>query len=136
MSSGAGRKRRGCFWRTREAEGVSLKRSQPARLTFFPMPSYPLTAAELSLLHQAAGMAGDRLSRHENDTGVRVMETLIARLETQPSRVQLNGLQREVLGKMLMNISYDLLRADEDEQSAIAETLAERLFEDEQGETE
>jgi hypothetical protein len=64
------------------------------------------------------------------------METLIARLETQPSRVQLNGLQREVLGKMLMNISYDLLRADEDEQSAIAETLAERLFEDEQGETE
>lgn len=100
------------------------------------MPSYPLTATELSLLHQAAGMAGDRLARQENDSGVRVMETLIAQLETRPSRVQLSGLQREVLGKMLMNISYDLLQADEDERSAIAETLAERLFEDEQGETE
>ena len=99
------------------------------------MPTYPLTAAEIALLHQAAGMAGDRLSRHENDAGVRVMETLIAHLETQPSHVQLNGLQREVLGKMLMNISYDLLQDDEDEQSAIAETLAERLFEDEEGET-
>ena len=32
---------------------------------------------------------------------------------------------------MLMNMSYDLLRADEDEQLALAETLAERLFEDE-----
>lgn len=99
------------------------------------MPTYTLSAAELPLLHQAAGMAGDRLSRQENDTGVRVMEILIAHLETQPSQVQLNGLQREVLGKMLMNIGYDLLQADEDEQSAIAETLAERLFEDEEGET-
>ena len=99
------------------------------------MPTYAITAAELPLLHQAAGMAGDRLARQENDNGVRVMETLIAHLETQPSQVQLNGIQREVLGKMLMNIGYDLLQADEDEQSAIAETLAERLFEDEEGET-
>ena len=94
------------------------------------MPSYALTAAECALLHQAASMVSDRLSRHENDAGVRVMETLIAQLETQPARVQLSELQREVLGKMLMHMSYDLLRADEDEQSAIAETLAERLFED------
>jgi len=100
------------------------------------MPTYSITATELPLLHQAAGMAGDRLSRQENDNGVRVMETLIAHLETQPSQVQLNGIQREVLGKMLMNIGYDLLQADEDEQSAIAETLAERLFEDEEGDTE
>ena len=95
------------------------------------MQSYALSAAECTLLHQAAGMAGDRLSRHENDAGVRVMETLIAQLETQPAEVQLSELQREVLGKMLMNMSYDLLQADEDEQSARAETLAERLFEDE-----
>ena len=80
-------------------------------------------------------MAGDRLARQENDNGVRVMETLIAHLETQPSQVQLNEIQREVLGKMLMNIGYDLLQADEDEQSTIAETLAERLFDDEEGDT-
>ena len=100
-------------------------------LTLSPMQSYALSAAECTLLHQAAGMAGDRLSRHENDAGVRVMETLIAQLETQPATVQLSELQREVLGKMLMNMSYDLLQADEDERSALAETLAERLFEDE-----
>ncbi len=99
------------------------------------MPTYSITAAELPLLHQAAGMAGDRLARQENDNGVRVMETLIAHLETQPSQVQLNEIQREVLGKMLMNIGYDLLQADEDEQSTIAETLAERLFDDEEGDT-
>ena len=53
------------------------------------MPTYSITAAELPLLHEAAGMAGDRLARQENDNGVRVMETLIAHLETQPSQVQL-----------------------------------------------
>ena len=127
MSSAAGRTRRGCFLRTPEAAGLSLARLSDA----FPMQSYALSAAECTLLHQAAGMAGDRLSRHENDAGVRVMETLIAQLETQPARVQLSELQREVLGKMLMNMSYDLLQADEDERSALAETLAERLFEDE-----
>ena len=128
MSSGAGKTRRGCFWRTPEAAGLSLN-GPP--LTLFPMQSYALSAAECTLLHQAAGMAGDRLSRHENDAGVRVMETLIAQLEAQPAKVQLSELQREVLGKMLMHISYDLLQADEDEQSARAEILAERLFEDE-----
>ena len=127
MSSGAGRTHRGCFWRTPEAAGLSLARLSDA----FPMHSYALSAAECTLLHQAAGMAGDRLSRHENDAGVRVMETLIAQLETQPAKVRLSELQREVLGKMLMNMSYDLLQADEDERSALAETLAERLFEDE-----
>ena len=99
------------------------------------MRTYTITAAELLLLHQAAGMAGDRLARQENDNGVRVMETLIAHLETRPSQVQLNEIQCEVLGKMLMNIGYDLLQADEDEQAGLAETLAERLFEDEEGKT-
>ena len=99
------------------------------------MPTYTITASELPLLYQAAGMAGDRLARQENDNGVRVMETLIAHLETQPSRIELNKIQREVLGKMLMNIGYDLLQADEDEQAGVAENLAERLFEDEEGET-
>ena len=37
---------------------------------------------------------------------------------------------------MLMNIGYDLLQADEDEQSALAEALAERLFDDEEGDME
>ena len=99
------------------------------------MSSYPLTAQESALLHQAAGMAGDRLARQENDTGVRSMETLLAQLEEeQPQAVRLNLIQREVLGKMLMNLSFDLLREDEDERSALDEELAERLFQDGEGE--
>ena len=99
------------------------------------MSSYPLTTQEVALLQQAAGMAGDRLARQENDAGVRSMETLLAYLEEeQPQTVSLNVLQREVLGKMLMNLSFDLLREDEDERSALAEELAERLFQDGEGE--
>lgn len=87
------------------------------------------------MLQQAAGMAGDRLARQENDAGVRSMETLLAHLEEEQSQtVSLNVLQREVLGKMLMNLSFDLLREDEDERSALAEELAERLFQDGEGE--
>ena len=87
------------------------------------------------MLHQAAGMAGDRLARQENDAGVRSMETLLAQLEEeQPQAVSLNVLQREVIGKMLMNLSFDLLRENKDERSALAEELAERLFEDGEGE--
>ncbi len=102
------------------------------------MATYALTAQELDLLHHAAGMAGDRLARQENDVGVRAMETLLAHLETRPPRVWLNAAQREVLGKMLMHIAYDLLRADRDEEAAVAEALAERLFQDDdkKGETE
>lgn len=95
------------------------------------MATYSLSAQERDLLHQAAGMAGDRLARQENDAGVRAMETLLAHLETRPPHVWLNEAQREVLGKMLMNIAYDLLRADQDEEAALAEALAERLFQDE-----
>jgi arginyl-tRNA synthetase len=99
------------------------------------MSSYPLTTQEVALLQQAAGMAGDRLARQENDAGVRSMETLLAHLEQeQPHTISLNVLQREVLGKMLMNLSFDLLREDEDERSALAEELAERLFQDGEGE--
>ena len=99
------------------------------------MSSYPLTTQEVALLQQAAGMAGDRLARQENDAGVRSMETLLAQLEEEkPPTVSLNVLQREVLGKMLMNLSFDLLREDEDERSALAEELAERLFQDGEGE--
>ena len=87
------------------------------------------------MLQQAAGMAGDRLARQENDAGVRSMEILLAHLEEErPQTVSLNVLQREVLGKMLMNLSFDLLREDEDERSALAEELAERLFQDGEGE--
>ena len=87
------------------------------------------------MLQQAAGMAGDRLARQENDAGVRSMETLLTQLEEeQPQAVSLNLLQREVLGKMLMNLSFDLLREDKDERSALAEELAERLFQDGEGE--
>ena len=87
------------------------------------------------MLQQAAGMAGDRLARQENDAGVRSMETLLTQLEEeQPQTVSLNLLQREVLGKMLMNLSFDLLREDKDERSALAEELAERLFQDGEGE--
>ena len=78
-------------------------------------------------------MAGDRLARQENDTGVRVMETLVVHLDTRPSTVWLNAAQREVLGKMLMNIAYDLMRENRDAQAETAETLAERLFQDEEG---
>lgn len=94
------------------------------------MATYSLTTQELHLLQQAAGMAGDRLARQENDVGVRAMETLLAHLDTHPTEVWLNEAQREVLGKMLMNIAYDLLRADQDEAAAVAEALAERLFQD------
>ncbi len=97
------------------------------------MTTYALTAQEIDLLHQAADMAGDRLARQENDTGVRVMETLVVHLETRPSTVWLNAAQREVLGKMLMNIAYDLMRENRDAQAETAETLAERLFQDEEG---
>ena len=97
------------------------------------MTTYALTAQEIDLLHQAADMAGDRLARQENDIGVRVMETLVVHLETRPSTVWLNAAQREVLGKMLMNIAYDLMRENRDAQAETAETLAERLFQDEEG---
>jgi len=97
------------------------------------MTTYALTAQEIDLLHQAADMAGDRLARQENDTGVRVMETLVVHLDTRPSTVWLNAAQREVLGKMLMNIAYDLMRENRDAQAETAETLAERLFQDEEG---
>jgi hypothetical protein len=98
------------------------------------MATYTLTVQEIDLLHQAAGMAGDRLARQENDAGTRVMETLVAQLETRPAGVWLNVAQREVLGKMLMNIAYDLIRADQDAQAETAEALAERLCQDEQDE--
>jgi hypothetical protein len=98
------------------------------------MATYSLNIQEIELLCQAAGMAGDRLARQENDTGTRVMETLIAHLETRPSSVWLNVAQREVLGKMLMNIAYDLIRENQDTAAEVAETLAERLFQDEEGE--
>ena len=97
------------------------------------MTTYALTAQEIDLLHQAADMAGDRLARQENDIGVRVMETLVVHLDTRPSTVWLNAAQREVLGKMLMNIAYDLMRENRDAQAETAETLAERLFQDEEG---
>ena len=96
------------------------------------MATYSLNVQEIDLLHQAAGMAGDRLARQENDAGARVMETLIAQLETRPASVWLNVAQREVLGKMLMNIAYDLIRADQDAHAEVAEALAERLSQDEQ----
>jgi len=98
------------------------------------MATYSLTAQEIVLLQQAAGMAGDRLARQENDTGARVMETLIAQLETQPTSVWLNIAQREVLAKMLMNLAYDLIRANQDAEAETAEALAERLFQDEEDE--
>ena len=97
------------------------------------MSTYSLTAEEAVLLQRAAGMAGDRLARQENDAGVRFMEALIAQLRTErPPAIELNLLQREVLGKMLMNLSFDLLRADDDGTAELAEALAERLFQEEQ----
>lgn len=100
------------------------------------MATYTLTVQEIDLLHQAAGMAGDRLARQENDTGTRAMETLLARLEDRPASVWLNVAQREVLGKMLMNLAYDLMREDQDAQAEAAEALAERLFDEEKDEPE
>jgi len=100
------------------------------------MATYTLTAQEVDLLHQAAGMAGDRLARQENDTGTRAMETLLARLEDRPASVWLNVAQREVLGKMLMNLAYDLMREDQDAKAEAAEALAERLFDEEKDEPE
>jgi hypothetical protein len=100
------------------------------------MATYTLTAQETDLLHQAAGMAGDRLARQENDTGTRAMETLLARLEDRPASVWLNVAQREVLAKMLMNLAYDLMREDQDAQAEVAEALAARLFDEEQDEPE
>lgn len=100
------------------------------------MSSYSLTDQEAALLRRAAGMAGDRLARQENNAGVRSMETLTARLDAnRPAAVQLNPLQREVLGKMLMNLSYDLMRSDEDARAELAEALAERLFQEEHEES-
>lgn len=96
------------------------------------MGSFTLTTQELELLHQATKMAGDRLARQENYTGSRVMDVLLEHLETSPPTVWLNAAQREVLGKMLMNIAYDLLRDDQDARSEAAETLAERLFQEQE----
>ncbi len=97
------------------------------------MTTYTLAAQEIDLLYQAAAMAGDRLARQENNVGARVMDTLVDHLESRPLTVSLNSAQREVLGKMLMNIAYDLLREDEDVRAELAEALAERLFQDEEG---
>lgn len=99
------------------------------------MTTYTITAQEIDLLHQAATMAGDRLDRQENSTGARVMDTLVAHLETRPLTVSLNDAQREVLGKMLMNIAYDLMRENKDALAEVAEALAERLFQDEEEDT-
>jgi hypothetical protein len=97
------------------------------------MGTFLLTALDLDLLYQAVGMAGDRLARQENYAGSKVMDILHAQLlETRPSQVWLNSAQREVLGKMLMNIAYDLLRDNQDERSDAAEALAERLFQDQE----
>jgi hypothetical protein len=95
------------------------------------MGTFTLTPQELELLHQATRMAGDRLARQENYSGSKVMDALLEHLETSPTNVWLNAAQREVLGKMLMNIAYDLMREDEDARSEAAEALAERLFQDE-----
>jgi hypothetical protein len=98
------------------------------------MATYSLTLQECQLLAQAADMAGNRLARQENDTGTRVMEMLIAHLHTQPATISLNIAQREVLAKMLMNLAYDLFRENQDADAEAAEALAERLFDNEEGE--
>lgn len=100
------------------------------------MDSYSLTLEECELLARAADMAGSRLARQENDTGTRVMEALIAHLDTRPATVALNLIQREVLAKMLMNLAYDLFRENQDSRAEIAEALAERLFDNEAGESQ
>jgi hypothetical protein len=96
------------------------------------MGTFVLTVQELQLLYQATRMAGDRLARQENLAGSRVMDTLLEHLETSPVSVWLNAAQREVLGKMLMNMAYDFLREDEDARSEAAEAFAERLFQEEE----
>jgi hypothetical protein len=96
------------------------------------MGTFALTSQEFELLCQAARMAGDRLARQENLSGSRVMDALLEHLETAPASVWLNAAQREVLGKMLMNIAYDCLREDDDARSDAAEAFAERLFQDEE----
>lgn len=96
------------------------------------MATFTLTPRELELFTQATRMAGDRLARQDNYAGSRVMDALLDHLETRPSDVWLNAAQREVLGKMLMNMAYDFLRDDQDAQSEEAEALAERLFQDEE----
>ena len=98
------------------------------------MATYSLTLQECELLVQAADMAGNRLARQENDSGTRVMETLIVHLSTRPATVSLNIAQREVLAKMLMNLAYDLFRENHDAQAETAEALAERLCDSEEGE--
>ena len=100
------------------------------------MATYSLTVQECELLARAADMAGSRLARQENDTGTRVMETLITHLNTHPATVALNLVQREVLAKMLMNLAYDLFRESHDAQAETAEALAERLFDNEEGESQ
>ncbi len=60
------------------------------------------------------------------------MDALLDHLETAPTNVWLNAAQREVLGKMLMNIAYDFLRDNEDARSEEAEALAERLFQEDE----
>ncbi len=97
------------------------------------MATYRVSAQELDLLYQAAAMAGDRLARQGNDAGALVMDALVDHLGTRPQTVSLNSVQREVLGKMLMNMAYDLMREDQDDMAEAAETLAERLFQDEEG---
>jgi hypothetical protein len=104
----------------------------PALRFVTTMSTFALTVLELQLLHQATRMAGDRLARQDNLSGSRVMDTLLDHLETAPTNVWLNAAQREVLGKMLMNIAYDFLRDNEEARSEEAEALAERLFQEEE----
>ncbi|MSQ48085.1 MAG: hypothetical protein EXR78_06815 [Deltaproteobacteria bacterium] len=100
------------------------------------MASYPLIIQECDLLALAADMAGSRFARQENDASTRVMEALTTHLNTHPEIVVLNLVQREVLAKMLMNLAYDLFRENQDSQAEIAEALAERLFDNEAGESQ
>lgn len=99
---------------------------------FRVMGTFSLTVQELELLRRATRMAGDRLARQDNLSGSRVMDALLDHLETAPTSVWLNAAQREVLGKMLMNIAYDFLRDDQDARSEAAEALAERLFQEQE----
>ena len=99
------------------------------------MSSFQLNRNERDLLCQAADMAGDRMAKLENDAGVASMETVVQTATLSPPQViELNQLQREVLGKMLMNVAFDLLREDQDARAALAEALAERLFDGQEGE--
>src|ERR687896_867 len=100
------------------------------------MATYSLTVQECELLARAADMAGGRVGPPENDKGTRGMEKLVTHLDTHPPTVALNLVQREVLAKMLMNLAYDLFRESHDVQAEIAEALAERLFDNEEGESQ